>query len=323
VQLNQLHDILSIFDYLKITLLDLIIINLMQNSPLVSVICMCYNHEKYVIQSLNSVLNQTYKNIQLIITNDSSTDDSEKVIKSWLENHSNNTFIHNSINYGNTKTFNKALKLAKGDYIIDLAADDILLKDCIEKQVNTFLNPKFDNTGIVYGNTELITENNIHNGYYYEVNSSKKVIEKPATGNIYLSMLNQNSKICSVSAMIKKTVLEHLNGYDENLEYEDLDLWIRASRSYSFEFIDAILVQKRELENSLGSQFYKKFNSRTRKINYSTYLIIKKVIPLNETKKENKALLKRLHYEMDKAYKTYDLLLLLKYIPLEIKLRFF
>lgn len=295
----------------------------MQNSPLVSIICMCYNHEKYVVESLNSVINQSYKNIQLIITNDSSRDDSDKKIKTWLLNYPDVIYIKNSINLGNTKTFNKALKPAKGDYIIDLAADDILLEDCIEKQLNAFLNPKFDNVGIVYGNVELISENNTHNGYYYPVNSNKEAIEKPASGDIYLSMLSQNSKICSVSAMIKKTVLDRLNGYDENLEYEDLDLWIRASRYYNFEFIDRILVQKRELENSLGSQFFKKLNSRTQKINRSTYLVIKKAVALNETRLENKALLKRLHFEMDKSFKTYDFILLLKYIPLEIKLRFF
>ncbi|RKR08682.1 glycosyl transferase family 2 [Flavobacterium sp. 90] len=294
----------------------------MQNSPLVSVICMCYNHEKYVVQSLNSVLNQTYKNIQIIIANDSSTDDSDNAIKNWLLTHSDIAYINNTINLGNTKTFNKALKLAKGDYIIDLAADDVLLENCIEKQLNTFINSKFDNVGIVYGNAELISENNSHNGYYYEVNSNKEVIEKPASGDIYLSMLSQNSKICSVSSMIKRTVLDNLNGYDENLAYEDLDLWIRASRLYNFDFTDSILVQKRELENSLGSQFFKKLNPRTRKINRSTYLVIKKAIALNETKKENRALLKRLHFEMDKSFQTYDFILLLKYIPLEIKLRF-
>jgi len=294
----------------------------MQNSPLVSVICMCYNHEKYVVQALNSVLNQSYKNVQLIITNDSSSDDSDKVIKNWLLTHPDIAYINNITNLGNTKTFNKALKLAKGDYIIDLAADDILLEDCIEKQLSVFFNSKFENLGIVYGNVELISENNSHNGYYYPVNSHKEVIEKPASGDIYLSMLSQSSKICSVSSMAKRTVLDHLNGYDENLAYEDLDVWIRASRLYNFDFIDRILIQKRELENSLGSQFYKKLNSRTRKINHSTYLVIKKAMALNETKIENRALLKRLHFEMDKSLKTYDFMLFLKYIPLEIKLRF-
>ncbi|OXB05080.1 glycosyltransferase family 2 protein [Flavobacterium pectinovorum] len=294
----------------------------MQNLPLVSIICLCYNHENFVIEALNSVLSQSYGNIELIIADDYSTDGSEKTIKNWLEDHPNIKFIVNESNLGNTKTFNKALQFTKGDYIIDLAADDILLPNCVETQVNTFLNSKQKKLAIVYGNAEIISENKDHLRYYYKVGVEKKALIKPASGDIYLSMLNQSSMICSVSSMVKRDVLQELKGYDENLAYEDLDLWIRTSRNYNFEFIDAVLVQKREVKNSLGNQFYKKFNRRTRKINHSSYLVIKKAIALNKTKIENKALLKRLHYEMTKAYKTFDIWLFIKYIPLELRLRF-
>ncbi|MEO8238071.1 MAG: glycosyltransferase [Flavobacterium sp.] len=294
----------------------------MQNSPLVSVICICYNHEQFVSESLNSVLNQTYKNVELIIANDCSNDNSKETIENWLKDHPNIKFISNETNLGNTKTFNNALQFAKGDYIIDLAADDILLSYCIEKQINAFFNSEEKNLGIVYGNAEVISESKTHLHYYYKVNIQKKVLEKPASGDIYLAILSQNSMICSVSSMIKREVLEQLNGYDENLAYEDLDLWIRASRNYNFEFIDSVLIQKREVENSMGNQFFKKFNTQTKKINYSSYLVIKKAIVLNKTREENKALLKRLHYEMIKAYKTFDIWLFMKYIPLELKLRF-
>ena len=294
----------------------------MQNLPLVSIICLCYNHERFVVESLNSVLNQTYKNVELIIADDDSPDQSKQTIQSWLKNHPDIRFISNETNLGNTKTFNKALQFAKGDYIIDLAADDILLPDCVEKQINTFLSSELNNLGIVYGNAEIISENSTHIGYYYEVNAEQKALKKPASGDIYLAMLSQSSMICSVSSMVKREVLEQLNGYDENLAYEDLDLWIRTSRNYNFEFIDSVLIQKRELENSMGNQFYKKFNSRTKKINHTSYLVIKKAIALNKTRQENKSLLKRVHYEMIKAYKTFDVLLFMKYIPLELKLRF-
>lgn len=290
--------------------------------PLVSIICLCYNHEQFVVESLNSVLNQSYKNIELIIADDCSTDSSEKTIKNWLENYPDIQFISNETNLGNTKTFNKALKIAKGNYVIDLAADDILMPDCVEKQIDTFINSDQEKLAIVYGNAEIIYENNKHLRYYYEVNAEKKVLKKPATGDIYSSILSQSSMICSVASMVKREVLDELKGYDENLAYEDLDLWIRTARNYNFEFIDSVLIQKRELENSLGSQFYKKFSSRTRKINHSTYLIIKKAIALNKTKAENKAVLKRVHQEMVKAQKTYDIGLFIKYIPLELKLRF-
>lgn len=294
----------------------------MQNLPLVTIICLCYNHEQFVVESLDSVLKQSYKNIELIIADDCSTDSSEIIIKKWLENYPEIKFISNESNLGNTKTFNKGLKFAKGDYVIDLAADDVLLPDCVEKQIAAFLNSETKKLAIVYGNAEIISENNTHLRYYYDINTEKKALKKPAEGDIYSSILSQSSMICSVSSMVKREVLDELNGYDENLAYEDLDLWIRVARNYNFEFIDSVLIQKRELENSLGNQFYRKLNSRTRKINHSTYLIIKKAIALNKTKAENKAVLKRVHQEMVKAQKTYDIGLFIKYIPLELRLRF-
>ncbi|MCM0666169.1 glycosyltransferase family 2 protein [Flavobacterium tyrosinilyticum] len=294
----------------------------MHNLPLVTVICLCYNHEKFVIEALTSITNQTYKNIEIIVADDASNDSSVQKIKEWHKNYPHTALIINETNLGNTKTFNKALKLSNGDFIIDLAADDVLFPNCIEKQISTFLNAKTERLAIVYGNAEIISEDNTHLDYYYKVDNDKKAITKPASGDIYKAILSQSSMICSISSMIKKEVLIELNGYDENLSYEDLDIWIRTSRNYNFEFIDSVLIKKRELANSLGNMFYKKLNTRTKKINRSTYLVIRKAIVLNQTKEENKALLKRLHFEMEKAYRTLDLLLFLRYIPLELKLRF-
>lgn len=65
--------------------------------------------------------------------------------------------------------------------------------------------------------------------------------------------------------MVKKTVFDHLEGYDESLVYEDLDFWIRASRIYDFDFIDEVLIQKRVVANSLGSFFFKKNDLRAKK----------------------------------------------------------
>ena len=110
----------------------------MQEKPLVTIICLSYNHEKFVIESLNSVINQNYAPIELLIVDDFSTDNSKVVIENWLVQHPQVLFIVNTTNLGNTKSFNNVLKLAKGDYIIDLAADDVLLPNGIEMQVNAF-----------------------------------------------------------------------------------------------------------------------------------------------------------------------------------------
>jgi len=283
----------------------------MQENPLVTIICLCFNHSNFVVESLNAVMNQKYKNIELIIVDDCSTDDSINTIQKWLIDHPTIPFIVHKNNLGNTKSFNNALQFAKGEYIIDLAADDVLLPECVDLQIKAFQNSSYKNIGIVYGNAELISEKSIFDSYYFPVDSYQKVIKKRTTGDAYSSILSGGDSLCSVSSMVKKSVFEDLNGYDESLAYEDLDFWIRASRKYEFDFIDEILVQKRIVTNSLGSFFFQKNHSNSKKINRSTYTILKKAFQLNRSKVEDLALQKRVHFEIILCWKNkqYDLLL--------------
>jgi len=294
----------------------------MQDKSLVTIICLCYNQEKYIVESLFSVINQDYPFVEVIIVDDFSTDNSKETIEKWVLDYPEIQFIANETNLGSTKSFNKALKLAKGEYIIDLACDDILLPNCVSLQLKAFQESSFKNLGVVYGNAELINEKGNSYFYYFPVDFDKKTIEKRETGDIYLSVISGGNSICSVSSMVKKSVFDALNGYDENLAYEDLDLWIRASRIYDFDYIDEILIKKRITTTSFGTHFFIKNDARSKKINYSTYLIIQKAIRLNRTKSEHKAILKRMHFEMILAFKTANYKLLLKYILLEIKQRF-
>jgi len=287
----------------------------MQNFPLVSVICLSYNHEAYVVEALNSVINQTYPNVELLISDDCSTDNSVEMIKNWLGNHPEVHFLVNEKNLGNTKTFNQLAKKAKGEFIIDLAADDILLPNCIEKQITTFQNSNYKNLGIVYGNLIEMDENgNFISNYYTEE-------DYPESGDIYKMVVGRTTKICSVSSMIKKTVLEKLNFYDENLAYEDLDLWIRTSRDFDFEYIPEVLAKKRILSDSLSSHFLMENNLRAKKLNASTLQILIKAFQLNRTKEEHKALLGRIRFEVYKFIKARNFSLLFQLFLLEIKVR--
>lgn len=293
----------------------------MHNKPLVTVICLCYNHADFVIEALESVLNQTYSNVELLIADDFSTDTSVKVIENWLKQHPEIPFLINKENQGNTKTFNKCLKLAKGEYIIDLAADDVLKFDCITNQLKGFEETSYKNVGLIYGNAELISENGNFINDYFKTDANRKRLQSQPTGDIYIGLLNGNNNLCSISALVKRAVFDSLNGYDENLAYEDYDFWIRASRIYNFDYVDKILVQKRVLSDSMYTLLTKKNNKKTRRFNYSTYLILQKAFKLNRTKEEFVAMLKRIHYEMTVAYKTRDFSLLMKYIFLELKVR--
>lgn len=285
----------------------------MQNFPLVSVICLSYNHQDYVVEALNSVINQTYTNIELLIADDCSSDNSAGVIQDWLKNHPNVYFLANEKNLGNTKTFNQLAKKAKGAFIIDLAADDLLLPNCIEKQIVTFQNSKYKNLGIVYGNLiEIDEKGDFIKNYYTEE-------DKPESGDIYKMVVGRVTKICSVSSMIKKTVLEKLEYYDEDLAYEDLDLWLRASRVYDFEYIPEYLVKKRELPTSLSTFFTQRNSKKTKLLHQSSLTILKKAYDLNQTKDEYKALLGRIQFEFYKFLKSREYLLMYQLICLGLK----
>ncbi|MGC4023146.1 MAG: glycosyltransferase family A protein [Cyclobacteriaceae bacterium] len=127
------------------------------NDPLVSVICLCYNQKRFVEESMLSVLSQTYKNIELIVIDDASNDGSQEVIRDFLVSYPQIQFLPLTQNVGNCKAFNMGWRLAKGEYIVDLSADDIMLAERIEKQVDYF--QELDSTcGVVFTDCVYVDE---------------------------------------------------------------------------------------------------------------------------------------------------------------------
>jgi len=276
----------------------------MLSTPLVTVICLCYNHESFVIESLESVVNQHYKNIQIIVVDDHSSDNSVLVIESWLKNHPDVIFIKNGENLGNTKAFNRATKLANGSFLIDLACDDLLLPNCIDTQIQTFLKSDLNTTGIVFGNSEFVNENGKYISDYFKTNNLRKVLDKSLFKTTLLTVLAGGNTMNSVSAMINKTIFDELNGYDESLAFEDLDFWIRVLENHQIIFIDEIITQKRIIKNSLGSHFHLKTKA-SKAIDTSMFKIINRNIKKYiKNKLILKALLKRIHYSLGLALKT-------------------
>lgn len=288
--------------------------------PVVSVICICFNHEAFVQQAINSVLNQTYKNIELIVINNASTDKSHEVIKEIVTTNPSIKYIQLTETISGTKAFNLGFKQSIGTYLIDLAADDVLLNDCIEKQVH-FFTQQTDNVGLIFGNAYHINENGKRTKPYFEVNEQNKVTDLQLHKTNYLRLLSSGIVMCSVASIITRKHFELLKGYNEALFFEDLDYWLRLSRSFEIKFLDDFLVEKRFLENSLGNQFHKN-NEFSKKINQSLRQIYNESIARNTSKIENKALLKRIHYSMEQCFKNKQWLELLKFSVIALKCRF-
>lgn len=123
---------------------------MLTNEPLVSVIVSAYNHEKYVQDTIKSIIDQTYQNIELIIIDDGSKDNTYKKIKEKQEicqKRFSRFVLQIQQNCGISMTLNKAIALCKGKYIAGIASDDIFLPTCIEEQVRLMeQNPKLVQT---------------------------------------------------------------------------------------------------------------------------------------------------------------------------------
>lgn len=272
-------------------------------TPVVTVICLCHNQREYVIQAIQSVLDQTYKNIQLIIVDDASSDGSQEVIQKFITDKPLITFIKISENVGNCKAFNSARQQIQGEYCIDLAADDILIPERVETGVRIFTQATPD-VGVHFSDAELINERDEHLSYHSQRFPHKSIPQ----GNIYKELVERYF-ICSPTMMFRKSVLEKLNGYDESLSYEDFDFWIRSSRDFQYVYSPAVLVKKRILETSLTNKQFRIGSPHQR----TTYRVCKKIFHLNRTTSEQQALEKRIAYEIRTNIRLLNLWLALKY----------
>lgn len=277
-------------------------------APLVTVICLCYNQKRFVREAVESVINQTYTPIQLIVVDDASTDGSPETINQLKVQYPQLEVLLLNENMGNCRAFNQGLVQAKGEYLIDLAADDVLLPDRIRKGVEV-LQQAGDEFGVHFCDAELIDET----GSFVSHHSDKYPHHTIPQGDIYVEVI-QRYFICPPTIMFRKSVMDRLGGYDETLAYEDFDFWIRSSRQFKYTYSPEPLVKKRVVKNSMGSKQEKFFNRHA----LSTYRVCKKILDLNATKQEQQALSKRIWYEIRTSLRLLNIWLAIKYFSLLI-----
>jgi len=201
------------------------------SSPLVSVIMRVYNEEKYLSNSIDSILNQTYTNFELLIFNDGSTDNSSSIINSY---HDDRIRIYNSsTNGGHVRNLNKGIKESKGKYIAILDSDDISSKYRLEKQVD-FLE---DNESITVLGTqvELIDENSKHI-HFKMLPTSVKELQYYAL--FFCPFIH--SSVMMVSDVVKNYIYQ-----PDFLIGEDYYLWANILSKYKGANLECCLVKYR------------------------------------------------------------------------------
>lgn len=191
----------------------------MENVPLISIIIPCYNDAQYIEQSVNSALNQTYANKEVIVVDDGSNAETKAVLKKLIPQI---TKLITQENLGQSTARNVGIKEAKGDYILVLDSDDYFEPTFCEKAIAFFLKNKDAKIVTCYANR--IFDNNIIDVF------------KPKGGNIKDFLLNN----CAMgSAMFIKTDWSNIYGYDELMRkgFEDWEFYIRLLQNGGEAFV--------------------------------------------------------------------------------------
>lgn len=225
----------------------------MKNSPLVSVIIPAYNHEMYIEEALQSVINQTYKNIEVIIINDGSTDSTAEILEKFIKNNQDkNIQFVDKQNEGVCKTLNMGLAMATGDYVAFLASDDLWLPDKISMQLEFM--EKNKNVGMVFSDAWFLrfnTKTDIKwSDHKHGIN---KYFQNCIQNTNMYTLLLTHAIIPAVTVMIRKTVLEEVGFFDDSLLYEDKDMWLRIARVYPIAYIDRPLALYRLHNNNISN----------------------------------------------------------------------
>jgi alpha-1,3-rhamnosyltransferase len=252
---------------------------MINNSPLVSVIVISYNSSEYIVETLESIKNQLYENIELIISDDTSTDNTIAICEQWNEENKHR-FISTKVvqvtkNTGLSANINRGLKVAKGKWIKLIAGDDLLTENCIKENIDYIkkhndldINVIFSiraNFQVINGKKEI--QNQFENSIFYESNIS-------CEDQYELALRGFN---CPPNTLfISKVALDTIGGCDEDYPmYEDTPLILRLlKQNYKFYYMPAVTFLYRIHLSSIYHSDIQKLNYRP--WYYNSYLPVYK-----------------------------------------------
>jgi len=228
------------------------------NKPLFSVVVLTFNHENLIEETLNSIYNQNYPNIELIISDDASTDNTIPIIKSWIDKHKSRflrvELITSLINTGISANHARGVRIAKGEFIKYIGGDDILLPSALEKMEaflkennDAYVCTSFVQPFIDYGNGEieklpLIPKDNFEKMQW--------------RNNIYqFRQLSKRNFLPAPGFFFRKDVLEKSGYFDSEFrKFEDWHTWLKIIlKGYKIYFMPEITVKWRIHKNSVST----------------------------------------------------------------------
>ena len=201
----------------------------MPDNPKISVVMSVWNGEKYLREAIESILNQTFTDFEFLIVNDGSTDSSFEIIQGYQDERI--WVINNEKNIGLTKSLNKAIKQARGEYIARQDADDVSLPDRFEQQVEYF---------------EEHPEVALLGTSAYKIDEQGKVLGRVIVPAKPGGNLLKGNQFNHGSTMLKREAVDRLGGYNELFRYvQDYELWLRMAKHYGVSNLTQILYKLR------------------------------------------------------------------------------
>ncbi|EJG01879.1 glycosyltransferase [Flavobacterium sp. F52] len=236
--------------------------NIKEDTLLVSIIVITYNSADYVLETLESIKNQTYKNIELIITDDKSKDNTIEICNKWLDENrkefTSSKIIVTANNSGIPANCNRGIHAAKGDWIKIIAGDDILLPDAIENYIR--FAGQNEECEIIHSKVVRM----VHRGSEIEkINAERypKTLHQNMFPKTQFKLLRFSTMVLAPTVFMKKDLLERLDYLDESIKLcEDWPFWLKLTYHGSkFYFLNKEMVLYRIHEKSVYSSNENKF----------------------------------------------------------------
>ncbi len=215
-------------------------------NPRVSIGIPSYNHGKYISETIDSILNQTFQDFEIIITDDGSSDNTIEVLKSFSDPRIK-LYVFDK-NRGACKALNNCINKSRGEYFAYVSSDDIWEHNKLEKQVK-FLDEN-SKIPLVFTKVKIIDENGKQfmnkNHFYFAIFEEENRSREEWLNRFFY----KGNCICHPSIMIRKSIYDEIGYYNEQMaNLPDFDMWVRLCLQYDFHILDEKLTKFRIREN--------------------------------------------------------------------------
>lgn len=219
-------------------------------TPAVSVLVTTFRHARFVRQALDSLVAQTTRDFEVIITDDASDDGTADVIRAWLdEHHLPARFIQNRTNRGLCANRNTARSLAIGEFVCSLSGDDVYEPERVARQLECF-GQQPAGVAAVYSDASVIAAD----GTFLQASFICKILgdEPLPESHLMFRRLLRGTFIPAPAVMIRRSAVDAVGGYDESLFIDDWDMWLKLAYRFAFHHLPGALVKYRVLPTSMS-----------------------------------------------------------------------